>query len=283
MQYVLLPWPSNSGLEALVEMASGSPTLAFTLINFVNDRGDLPHRKLLVALNAHAGLDPLYTQVLSSTHQNHNFECIIGTIMLLTFPLSITSLGQLLQLENMDILQCLLGIQSIIRILGDDEHPVQLFHTLLCDFLTAKPCSGIFYIDPPTYHICIMINCLEVMAIPLGNNIYFHDEAQEYASGNWCHHFHQALIEGGDSLIASLIDHSLMTALTKFVSQSLDFWVNTLILHNNEQWKILLSVQERLEVSVIWFSTEKGVDHLPAITELSTESATSLCTYQTVC
>jgi hypothetical protein len=282
LSYVPLLWPSNSDLEAFVERASGSFIFAFTLINFVNDGGDLPHCKLLVALNAHAGLDPLYTQVLSSTHCNHNFECIIGTIMLLTSPLSITSLGHLLQLENVDILQCLLGIQSIIRIPGDDEHPVQLFHTSLHDFLTAKPCWGIFYIDPPTRHICIMINCLEVMAIPLGNSIFFHDEGQEYASGNWCHHFHQALIEG-DSLIASLIDHSLMTSLTKFVSQSLDFWVNTLILHNNEQWKILLSVQERLEVRVIWFSTEKGVDHLPAITELSTESVTILWTYQTVC
>jgi hypothetical protein len=164
-----------------------------------------------------------------------------------------------------DILQCLLGIQSIIRIPGDDKHPVQLFHTSLHDFLTAKSCSGIFYIDPPTRHIFMVINCLKVMAIPLENSICFLGKAQQYASGNWYHHFHQALIEGGDSLIGSLTDHALMTSLTNFVSQSLEFWVNTLILHNNEQWKkVLLSVQERLEVRVICFSAEKCVDHLPS-------------------
>jgi len=40
------PWPSESDLDKLVEKTSGSFILAFTLINFVNNGSDLPHRKL---------------------------------------------------------------------------------------------------------------------------------------------------------------------------------------------------------------------------------------------
>jgi len=252
MQYVLLPWPSNSGLEALVEMASGSPTLAFTLINFVNDRGDLPHRKLLVALNAHAGLDPLYTQVLSSTHHNHNFECIIGTIMLLRAPLSISLLGDLLQLQTEAILDALLGTQPILMIPEDDNQPVQLFHTSLRDFLTTQSRSGGFFIDPTTHHITITANCLEVMNALPGDDV-FHGEIQEYACNNWCCHFYLALREGGHNFFNSL-SGSLVACIMDFVSQSFDFWFNTLICSG--QWpnmlEVLHSIVLLLEVG-LWF------------------------------
>jgi hypothetical protein len=207
-----------------------------------------------VALNAHAGLDPLYTEVLSAASRSHHFDCIIGTIMLLRYPLSISSLGHLLQLETADILQCLLGIQSIIMIPGDNDHPIQLFHTSLRDFLSTEPRSGVFFIDPPTRHILITINCLKAMAITPADGIFSQGEAQQYACGNWCHHFHQALIRGGDGFIASLTGHSLLTYLKTFVSRSLDFWVNTLLVNGKHQWKVLLSVQEKLEVSFICFS-----------------------------
>ena len=66
MRDISFPWPSESDLHKLVEKSSGSFIFAFTLINFVNDGSDLPHRKLQVALESHNGLDPLYTQVLQT-------------------------------------------------------------------------------------------------------------------------------------------------------------------------------------------------------------------------
>ncbi|KIM72955.1 hypothetical protein PILCRDRAFT_15647 [Piloderma croceum F 1598] len=148
MRNVPRPWPSHTDLQALVEKASGSFIFAFTLINFIDD--GQPHRKLPVALSAHAGLDPLYAQVLSAAPCSHEFERVMGTILLLTSNMSVTALGHLLQLDPADILEALLGIQSILMIPGDDDQPVQLFHTSLRDFLTSKPRLGGFFINPLT-------------------------------------------------------------------------------------------------------------------------------------
>ena len=70
---ISLPWPSPRDLDELVTKSSGSFIFAFTLVNFVNDGSDLPHRKLRTALQGHSGLDPLYTQVLESASHSHHF------------------------------------------------------------------------------------------------------------------------------------------------------------------------------------------------------------------
>ena len=64
LQNLLRPWPSDSDLEALVQKSDGSFIFVVTLINFINDGTDLPHRKIQGALGVNAGLDPLYTQLL---------------------------------------------------------------------------------------------------------------------------------------------------------------------------------------------------------------------------
>jgi len=248
MRDVPLPWPSDRDLEALVKKASDSFIFAFTLINFVNDGNDLPHRKLPIALRAHAGLDPLYTQVLSATPHSQNFDRVIGTIILLESPLSVASLGHLLQLSTADILHAILGIQSILLIPGDDDQSVQLFHTSLRDFLMTKLRSGDFFINPPIRHLWITIDCLKVMAKPLGRDIIFSGEVLRYACNNWCHHFGQSLTEENDILDA-LFGGSFKNCLINFVSKSFDFWINTWIFHGRwqEMLACLWSVRSKLE------------------------------------
>ncbi|KIM85758.1 hypothetical protein PILCRDRAFT_816968, partial [Piloderma croceum F 1598] len=212
MRDVPRPWPSHTDLDALVEKASGSFIFAFTLINFVDDGADLPHQKLPIALAAHAGLDPLYTEVLSTAPRGEVLKRVIGTILLLKSDLSITSLGHLLQFNTAHILQTLLGVQSILMIPGNDDEPVRLFHTSLRDFLMSEPRSGGFFIDPPARHLDILLDCLKLAA-------------SEYACINWCHHFNQWLIPGNPSH-----DDYLTSCLTNFASKSFDYWVNTLLI-----------------------------------------------------
>ena len=50
MQNITPPWPSESDLDELVQKSSGSFIFAFTLVNFINDGSDLPHRKLQVSI-----------------------------------------------------------------------------------------------------------------------------------------------------------------------------------------------------------------------------------------
>jgi hypothetical protein len=225
MRDVPWPWPSDTDLEALVEKASGSFIFAFTLIEFIDDGADLPHQRLPIALAAHAGLDPLYTEVLSTAPRGEVLKRIIGTILLLHVDLSITSLGHLLQLSTAHVLQTLLGVQSILMIPGDDDEPVRLFHTSLRDFLTSEPRSGGFFIDPPARHLDTSLDCLKLVLIPPDTDIFFRGEASEYACINWHHHFDQWLILGNESH-----DDSLTSYLKNLVSESFDYWINTLLI-----------------------------------------------------
>jgi hypothetical protein len=248
MQNVPWPWPSHMDLEALVLKASSSFIFAFTLINYVDD--SQPHQKLPIALSANAGLDPLYAQVLLAAPRSQNFKRVIGTILLLTSNLSITALGHLLQLDTADILEALLGVQSILMIPGNDNQPVQLFHTSLRDFLTSKPQSGDFFIDPQACHLDILLGCLKLMVIPPETDISFSGDASEYACINWCHHIDQWLILGNES------HHDYLTSyLMNFASESIDYWVNTLLIKasSNNIFK-LHRILLMLKVSFLSFS-----------------------------
>jgi hypothetical protein len=228
MRDLSYPWPSSSDLRSLVKKSSGSFIFAVTLMDFIRMGGGLPQDKLQRALVAEAGLDTLYTQVLSHAPFDHNSERVIGTVMLLTSPLSITHLAKLLQLRAEDIVQALLGTQSILMIPGDDDQAIQLFHTSLRDFLISQPCSNKFFINPATHHFSIAIDCLTIIAMQPQKGI-FYDGVQVYACMNWCYHIHHSLINGGDSILKSPLEASLTKALKDFAFQSIGFWVNTLL------------------------------------------------------
>jgi len=247
MRNISLPWPSMSDLDILVEKSNGLFIFAVTLIDFIEKGSGFPQEKLRKALMADADLDTLYAQILSAAPRDHNFERVIGTVMLLTSPLSITSLGCLLQLRSEEIVHALLGIQSILMIPGDDDQSIQLFHTSLRDFLVSRPRSWDFFIDPPTRHLCIATDCLMVIMTQPENGI-FYSGGQSYACLNWCYHYCWGLTEGGgDNLLHSSPSASLMNCLVDFASRPLDFWVNTMILERK-----LEQVLDDLHLVLLW-------------------------------
>ena len=260
MRSIPLPWPSDTDLDGLVRKSEGSFVFADTLVNFIDDGTDFPHRKIQKALQANSGLDTLYSHVLSIAPRSGNVERVIGTIMLLNYLLPITSLAFLLRLETAEVLQALLGLQSILLIPADDNQPIRLFHTSLRDFLSAQSRSGIFFIDPPTRHFVIATDCLVSIAAQPENGVVY-DGAQEYACLNWCDHFRRALTDdGGDSgLVSSPTGDSLMASITSFASRSLDFWVNTLIFKRNipQMLGLLASVTSKLQVSQMFSSARR--------------------------
>ena len=255
MRGVPKPWPSDSDLEALVQKASGSFIFAFTLVNFIDDRDGFPQEKLPVALEAHAGLDPLYTQVLSAAPRNDHFAPVISTIMLLKQPLPINALGDLLQLESHKIVQALLGVQSILMIPGDDNQAVQLFHTSLRDFLIKEERSKAFFIHSPTWHLFIGAQCLKAILLPQKEGLFLVGQASIYATRNWSHHIHGALTWGGDQSLSSSLNASLASHISSFASQHTTFrlWINTILLvyygKREEILQELHAVLSRLKVS----------------------------------
>ncbi|KIM80280.1 hypothetical protein PILCRDRAFT_9808 [Piloderma croceum F 1598] len=251
MQSIPLPWPSESDLDALTRKCNGLFIFATTLINFINNQKGLPPHKLWRALTAEVGLDTLHMQVLQDAPLDHNFQRVLGTIILLSSPLSIRSLAHLLQLQAVDIVQALLGTQSILMIPGDDSQPIRLFHTSLRDLLTSQSRSHEFFIDPSPRHFAIAIDCLTIIGIPLKKGIIYCG-AQKYACLNWCYHFYQSLIHGGDNIHNSQFEISLMKPLKVFRSQPLSIWVNTLVSEGYKQTlDVLDSVLSILKVSFL--------------------------------
>jgi hypothetical protein len=250
MRHVSLPWPSESDLDELVEKSSESFIFAFTLVNFVNDGSDLPHRKLRAALQTHSGLDPLYTQVLQSAPRGPYFTGVLETIITIAEPVSIMDLACLLQVEGGDVIHALQGVQSIIMVPEDDEQPVRLFHTSLRDFLTSRIRSGSFFINPVTSHLSIAADCLAVMVTHRGDIIY-DIEMLEYAARSWCHHLLSAIKMGdGSDLLFSQDSAFGICTLTDFVSGAFDSWINSILLQG-EIYKISQTLKLVLEVSIL--------------------------------
>ena len=228
MRNVTLPWPSESDLDNLVGKSSGSFAFASTLIKFVNDGRDLPHRRLRAGLESHSGLDPLYTQVLQSAPHSPYFTRVFTTIITIREQLSITDLACLLQIEGGDIIHALEGVQSIIMVPEDDEQPVRLFHTSLRDFLTTKARSERLFMDPPICHLSTAVDCLAVMTTH-DDDIY-KSGGLKFAALSWCNYMLSAINDdGGNNRL--LFQDDVMNELKKFVSRSFDAWINSIIYH----------------------------------------------------
>jgi hypothetical protein len=250
-----VPFPSDEDFDALTHKCGGLFVFAVTLMRFIEDPIDLPHRRIKIALAVQTGLDPLYNRIVSAAPQTNQFKLVLGTIVLLRHPIPITSLAHLIQLEIADVVQSLLGLQSILMIPGRDDLPVLLFHTSLRDFLLDKGRSGTLFI-PPSHHLRIATHCITVMLMGPGDGIFYSVE-QNYASQNWLHHCLNFLhLVGGDGASNLLSSSSVRNCLTDFSSHHLDYWVNTMIL-NRELQEMLELVQlmlSTLEVSLAVFA-----------------------------
>lgn len=250
MRSISLPWPSESDIQSLVKKSSGSFLFAVTLMDVIRKGKGIPQDKLETVLAAEAGLDALYTQVLSDADRDQKFEHILGAVMLLRDSPSISFLAHLLWVRPADIVQSLLGIQSILMIPKDDFQPIQLFHTSLRDFLTSQPRSNKFFIRPPACHLAITIDCLSIICMLPAKGVFYYG-VHKYACMCWCYHLHQVLVDEGDYTFGPL-DGSLAMHLQEFASQSLSLWVNTLLDNGyKDTLDVLMLALSVLEVSFI--------------------------------
>jgi len=231
MSNVSHPWPSDSVLTELVDKSSGSFIFAFTLVNFVKDGSDLPHRKLEAALEGHTGLDPLYAQVLQTTPHSAHFVRIFETIMTVHEQLSVAEVAYLLQIDTGDVIHALLGVQSILIVPEDDTSPIRPFHTSLRDFLTTRARSHDLFINLSVRYLSISMDCLAVMVVHNGCNILEHEHLG-WASRRWSDYLLDAIQEQGydNSFFSRQNVINFMERLTAFASQSFDFWVDSIIL-----------------------------------------------------
>ena len=252
MRDVSPPWPSQNDLDSLAKKSDGSFLFATILIHLIGAEGTLPQDNLRKALIADNGLDPLYMQVLTDALRDDNvdrakFERVIGTVLLLRAPISIAFLAHLLQLECGDIVQTLIGLQSVLIIPDGDDQPIRLFHTSLRDFLTSPERSGDFFI-PPVRHLWITADCLRVLTERPTEDIFYGDK-EGYACVNWCYHLEKGVMLGSKSLLGFLEEVPLGDILKEFASKAMDIWLNTSLVKGHKQLRTLKSAISPLKLS----------------------------------
>ena len=227
MQRIPKPWPSARDLTALLYQAGSSFAFATTLIQCVG--GDpVPHKALQKLLESGVnGLDSLYEQVLSSASWTEDFCQILGTIIILEDNKSISFLSSLLALDHEVVICELLQVQSVIKIPGDDNQPIMLYHTSLRDFLTIKSRSKQYFINGPLQHLHLAIHCLKHLA-EYPSKDFFEGDVANYAFANWPYHILFGLQKQGSNVNESILT-SLATAITSLLTFQSETWYNTMV------------------------------------------------------
>ncbi|KAE8311019.1 hypothetical protein BDV41DRAFT_357646 [Aspergillus transmontanensis] len=175
-------WPGKKATEALVQICVPLFIFAATACRFI-EKGTHPKKRLQKVLEFQATttanqMDKIYLPVLNqllgedkddSQELLDEFRHIIGAIILLATPLSIESLGRLLQIPGEDISELLDHLNSVLNIPSNMDAPVRILHLSFRDYLliTESP----FRINEQETHEKIALHCLHVMENKLTHNI----------------------------------------------------------------------------------------------------------------
>jgi len=280
-------WPGPHNIDILCKKAAGFFIYASTVIKFIASKHHLPGKRLALIISlqdtsheGRSGIDLLYTQVLKEAYNDvdshdhevySHFKSVVGAVLLVSHPLSITTLSDLLNCGTPSrIYTSLRALHSVLLVPDSREEPVRIFHKSFPDFLTdSSRCTNHqFFINPPVHHREILLSCLNVMKVELKRNICKLDDhtslsevedlstlratyignTLEYACRFWASHLIKItdISDGGKEVHEAIDD---------FFAISFLFWIEVLILMRNldigvyalndiEQWYKLVSHAE---------------------------------------
>ncbi|KAL8402643.1 hypothetical protein RB596_009126 [Gaeumannomyces avenae] len=251
-------WPPSASLESLVDMAVPLFIFASTACRFISGskyKNPMERLDKILEYKEKGGRSQLHTTYLpilnelllertdiglvSCTEDDKAeivawFREVVGTIVLLADPLSISSLAQLLGRPQMDVDSGLRELHSVLNISEDPLAPVKLLHLSFRDFLVdgenrdANP----FWVDKQNAHERLADRCLQLLST--GSNLKRDicgmrlpgtlrsqiDEQTinsalppevQYACRYWVYHWEESKrqIQDGDSASHFLADHLL--------------------------------------------------------------------------
>ncbi|GMG08914.1 unnamed protein product [Aspergillus oryzae] len=175
-------WPGKKATEELVQISVPLFIFAATACRFI-EKGTHPKKRPQKVLEFQATtaanqMDKIYLPVLNqltgeskddSQELLEEFRHIVGVIILLATPLSIESLGRLLQIPGEDISELLDHLNSVLYIPSHTKDPVRILHLSFRDYLliTESP----FRINKQETHEKLVSRCLHVMENKLMHNI----------------------------------------------------------------------------------------------------------------
>ncbi|KAE8394364.1 quinon protein alcohol dehydrogenase-like superfamily [Aspergillus alliaceus] len=182
-------WPGEKIIQDLVNMASPLFISAATMCRFIGDRRWDPKTRLAIVLGL-AGSEnvptsyisklehtyiPVFEQILHSEDGEEDederqqlvqeYRMIVGTIIVISNPLSLLSLAKLLNVPSSDVGRRLDFLHSVLSIPDDRSAPIQLFHQSFRDFLLHPKVRAKteFWVDEEHTHKETLFRCIEVM------------------------------------------------------------------------------------------------------------------------
>ena len=259
-------WPGSSSIDILCKKAAGFFIYASTVTKFVSSKNRMPTEQLdritsLPQSTAHegrSGIDLLYTQVLEQAVDDVDaddeddekiyscFRTVVGAVLLVSNPLSVRALSDLLRQSN--ISTTLRSLHSLLLVPEGTEDPICTFHKSFPDFLTdPKRCKDQrFFVEPPVHHTEILLSCLKLMGEKLKKNIWNLDDyaalsevkdlpthrkdhigsALEYGCSFWTKHLLE--IPGSSPYV-----EEVQRAIDHFFTTHLLHWIEVLALTGN--------------------------------------------------
>lgn len=197
-------WPGKTNVEKLVELSLPLFIFAATVCRILEDSNWDPIQSLTNILTrrydqSDNGMDraylPVLGRLLTGPNQTENgqlvreFQQVIGSIVILESPLSVTSLSNLLGLSERTIQFRLNPLHSVLSIPQDKTLPIRLFHLSFREFLLDPETRNKtpFWVDENTAHHNLALRCIFTMGLHLRRNICElpNDGAQRPRTGDY--------------------------------------------------------------------------------------------------
>ena len=256
------PWPGEEAFNNLVKRAGLFFIFAATIVNIVADTYYSPQnqlQRLLASSNMQSSplygqVDLLYSQILKTSVEGRadaselcaRFRKVVGAIVLLQNPLSISALAHLLQHDEADLEGALTPLHSLLDVPSTHHQPVRTFHPSFRDFLLVEGrCQDArFAVPKGRTHAQLALYCLDIMLRHLKRNICNVDDdtvlnseipdlgsrlrdcvspALLYACQHWGDHLSQS--DDNEELQKKLIER-----VSEFASTKLLYWIEVLSL-----------------------------------------------------
>lgn len=185
-------WPGKEIIKRMVQIASGLFIWAATACRFIREGQQLADERLHTILQGSVGtvtapeqhLDEIYITVLKQslspkfTEKEKGDLCrrlryILGSVVILSSPLSVSSLSILLSLTKEHINQTLNNLHSVLDFPKDETRPLRLHHPSFRDFLLNKDrcIDSNFWVDEKEANKTFAYSCIQLMSISLRQDI----------------------------------------------------------------------------------------------------------------
>ncbi|KAF2825833.1 WD40 repeat-like protein [Ophiobolus disseminans] len=177
-------WPNMEQMMALADLATPLFIFAATLCRYIGDQKHNPRTRLETMLTyrnkATSKLDATYLPILHLLFEEEDkddkeqwsaeFRTIVGSIVILLNPLSVSSLAKLLGVSKFDIGCRLDSLHSVLSVSESEFVPIRLLHLSFRDFLLdpRKKGKSPLWVDEKETHKNLASRCLEVMSGPGG-------------------------------------------------------------------------------------------------------------------